>query len=470
MKKRPRSLRIVSDYDDTCPAGRKTGKVQMRLLLRKLAVLMSAVLIICCCGRIGTPVYVLAQEGEDAGSASDSESREDAETGSDIETEKSEDGADAGNKAGSDTIGPDTPEVYSIDEEGNIIVNHVKYAVINENDEAYAEVIGLDDPAFSGEVAIETYVIRDGEQYVVKSIRDTAFAFSKITGVSIPHYLTRIGKSAFFYCEQLESISISSGVNYIEPGTFSYCNNLKKLSVNKTSDYFTVKDGVMYTADKKELVWASAAADSILSIPKGVVRIWDYAFEGNPTVESISTPKTLTDIGYGAFMDCAALKSVTIGRKVSEIDGNPFMYCHSLESIKVSSKNKTYYSTSGGLLLSKNKKQLISANAVKGRLELPTKVRYIEDYACTGNGNLTSIVIHSKVESIGDYAFCDCRSTEFVYFASYNTALEENGSVFANLPYYVQINLPYSSDTDKVNAYKKLLLSNSPAGAIVTSR
>jgi hypothetical protein len=70
-----------------------------------------------------------------------------------------------------------------------------------------------------------------------------------------------------------------------------------------------------------------------ITIPDGVTSIGVQAFRGCTSLTSITIPDRVTNIEYGAFYGCISLTSVTIGNSVTSIGYGAFRNCTGLTSI-----------------------------------------------------------------------------------------------------------------------------------------
>ncbi|MDE6032134.1 MAG: leucine-rich repeat domain-containing protein, partial [Oscillospiraceae bacterium] len=61
-----------------------------------------------------------------------------------------------------------------------------------------------------------------------------------------------------------------------------------------------------------------------ITLPNGLKRIGDSAFDGLISLESVNIPKTVRFIGEYAFLDCNALKRIIVPEGVRDIDANAF--------------------------------------------------------------------------------------------------------------------------------------------------
>lgn len=63
----------------------------------------------------------------------------------------------------------------------------------------------------------------------IKAIEENAFAYTKLTQLTLPDSVVNIGKNSFGYCDQLESIEFGNGEIYFGGGLLTYCTALKKM-------------------------------------------------------------------------------------------------------------------------------------------------------------------------------------------------------------------------------------------------
>ena len=141
----------------------------------------------------------------------------------------------------------------------------------------------------------------------VTEMCDSLFKNKKgITSVSIPSSVIRISDAAFYGCSAIESFSVASG-------------NPSYKSVN----------GLLLLKDGKTLVHG---VNDAVTIPDGVTKIDDSAFDGLTGLTSVTIPGSVTDIGYYAFYKCSGLKTVTIPDSVTRIEDFAFYKCTGLKT------------------------------------------------------------------------------------------------------------------------------------------
>ena len=203
--------------------------------------------------------------------------------------------------------------------------------------------------------------------------------------------------------EEDRTVGVSKCIEYGYQGYFE----IPKKVINNSKTYTVI------SIERKAFYNRSGL--TAVSIPNSVTTIGASAFEGCSGLTSVSIPSFVTTIGASAFEGCSGLTSVSIPSSVTTIGASAFYRCSSLEKIDVA-ENNTVYASIAGILYSKSLNTiLLCPEGKKGKIEIPSSVTTIGDYAfycCIG---LTSVSIPSSVTTIGDYAFCYCNQLKSVY-------------------------------------------------------
>lgn len=230
----------------------------------------------------------------------------------------------------------------------------------------------------------------------VTLIGDRAFyGCENLKSIIIPNLVTSIGDRAFCRCKKLRSIAIPDSVTSIGDGAFSYCPDLI-LEVDKNSSYFCVQNRVLYSSDKKNLIWIPCNIGWWFTIPDSVISIGNYAFLGCESLGCIVIPDSVILIGNGAFRGCRNLFSITIPVSVTSIGKEAFYGCRDLESIiipaSVTSIGDDVFYGCWGL----------------ENIVIPASITSISDRTFYECGSLKGIVIPASVTLLGDDVFREC--------------------------------------------------------------
>lgn len=235
---------------------------------------------------------------------------------------------------------------------------------------------------------------------------------------------------------------LGKSVETIGENVFLNSDSLTSITVDEENPYFMVDDGVLYSKDKRELLYCPKNFSGIYRVAEEVKRIGksafrncnqlteivlleglevigDTAFYGCTQLKQISLPKSVSqigayaykgcplqgtldlmnikDIGEGAFEGCTGLTSVVLPENLLRIEASLFQGCTGLTVVNIP-QCVTAIGT--------------SAFASCSRLQsvaIPDEVERIEDYAFKGCSNMKHLAIGNSVKKIGVEAFGECR-------------------------------------------------------------
>ena len=230
--------------------------------------------------------------------------------------------------------------------------------------------------------------------------------------VTIPDGVTTIGRWAFRGCSGLTRVTIPSSVTdiakvdvsedmyydyndvYIKADpprgstpAFIGCSGLTEIAVDAANPVYKSVNGLLLSKNGKVLI---QGVNGSVTIPDGVTRIREKAFEDCNGLTRVTLPDSLTYIEREAFSGCGGLTEIVVG------EANPI------------------YKSVNGLLLSKNGKVLIQS--VNGDVTIPDGVTHIYEYAFSGYSGLTSVTIPDSVKIMESDTFAECSALTRIVF------------------------------------------------------
>ncbi|MBP5362794.1 MAG: leucine-rich repeat protein [Ruminococcus sp.] len=226
----------------------------------------------------------------------------------------------------------------------------------------------------------------------------------------------------------LAAITLTSGA--ILP--VQNCNySANQFSAYAEGNYTTGEEGIykyLKYSDHIEISFCNTSATSadipstIEGLPVTVIGM--YAFQNRP-LKSVTIPDTVTEIGHYAFGYCSELKSVTIPDSVQKIGIRAFESCPALEEVNfpdhlVEIQSNAFENTAWLKALQKEDPlviingALVDAQTTKGKVVIPSSVKYVCPSAFARNLDVTSVVFPSSVSAINDNVFFYCSNLESV--------------------------------------------------------
>lgn len=282
-------------------------------------------------------------------------------------------------------------------------------------------VIQLCDSCFSNTDSMTTFVIPSDSK--LSKIIDLAFQYSAITSISFPKTLTFLGVNSFQYCQSLKSVTFAAETNLpslgggvfksctslptitipltvssFEPSAFAFCSSLVSINVPSENQYYTCRDGIVYTINRLKLICCPGG--------KEAARIYNY----------------IIVIGSNAFYGCSKLRDLTFedGCELETIEDGTFYSCTALV-----------------------------------RVDLPTSLRAVEQNAFAGCTNLTIITFPncSLVNLDAELIFADCTSLMTFTFGKFCALNALGVRIFSNCRKLKTINIPANCTTIKEDAF-----------------
>ena len=275
--------------------------------------------------------------------------------------------------------------------------------------------------AGDGIVIIPDAVSKDGNVYDVTNISSYAFnRCSKLRKITVGDNVQKISEGAFSL-SGLSKIHIGKQVQKIETSWLVPFEGtkLEEITIDPENRFYTVKDGVLFTADMSELVrYPSQDTRTEYTIPDSVTKISQYAFESVRNVKNMMIPSGVEEIGAAAFEAAAALYPVQDLRNVKRLGAMAFADVKNLRMILLGENLQIYMGKAY-----QNTNQIIIRSGIES-LYLPdgTKTSYEVLDGCTG----VKSVIFGKGMTLhrGDGAYC--KELETIVLPEDLTEIPEN--------------------------------------------
>ncbi len=303
-----------------------------------------------------------------------------------------------------------------------------------------------------------------------KGVETIAYAFrhAGLTEVVVPETV-KYYYSAFAHCGSLEKATIETAEWKYTWSVFEGCGKLKSISVRSRisggmllgssveeirlvagAKGVSVKDGVLFSEDGKELYAYPPGKKAKYSLPAGTEKVAENAFRQAQTpeivlnkglkeigdsafaeskIQAMVIPDSVEKLGWYVFEECGRLRTVKLSKNLKQIMPFTFRKCVSLEKLHIPKKVKKFGVSTGckklkaytvekgnasyvavkGVLYSKSKKTIYAyPPAKKGKKYTILKnVKRIEGSAFAGARYLQQISMGNRVTYCGSNAFSD---------------------------------------------------------------
>ncbi len=229
----------------------------------------------------------------------------------------------------------------------------------------------------------------------------------EITELVIPNSVTEIKNYAFYNCKCITGLLIPKSVTGIGEGAFYGCDELTEVTFENNSSLKSIGN----------FVFSGCSKITSFEVPNGVTSIGSRALSHCGELVNITIPNSVTEIGDAAFDGCLKLTNVMISSLESWVS-------ISFEIQTCDRANPLYYAThiflNGIELINDIRmpevteiKPYVFANYMgEFNLIIPSSVKTIGQAAFEYCSNMLSVTFEgdSQLETIGGYAFSNCRS------------------------------------------------------------
>lgn len=278
----------------------------------------------------------------------------------------------------------------------------------------------------------------------VRTMGSGVFDSSGLVSIIISEGMDKIGSSAFYNCSSLESITLPSTLTSIGTSAFSGCGMIKAVYISDLFAYCNITygnsqsggSGMAWGYEDKYSNPLTRAGNLYLNgeliedlvIPDGITKINMFAFWGGKCFKSITIPEGVDEIGYMAFASCDSVTSISLPSTLTTIYAKAFkasrndgwrggrdMYYNGDISqwlgITFNDDWNEYLSGNVGM----RQRYYFNGEQVCGDISIPEGIATIGTMAFAGNQDITSVIIPSTVEVIGEEAFWYCSGLKNIY-------------------------------------------------------
>lgn len=297
------------------------------------------------------------------------------------------------------------------------------------------EITGAMELSFYPKAKVGDYVIPEG----VTEIPLRLFEGTQVKEVTVAASVTVIRSSAFINCTTLERVIFAEGGTdnlVIEDEAFKNCTGLSSITlparlselkvneethtmsifsgctalthinVERGNQIYASNDGVITNKAGTELIFCPTARKGSYTVPQGVEKVGDYAFNGCMLLTEIVIPGYVETIGDYAFAGCNRVARVVFsGGAVegmrTEIGEYAFAGMTTLRTIVFEE---------GSVVASIGAYAFTGAEALRS-LDIPTTMEYIGDYAFEKAIALSKVEFQNGAEGeleFGNYVFSEC--------------------------------------------------------------
>ena len=292
------------------------------------------------------------------------------------------------------------------------LIDGIYYNFTSENT---AEVVAGEN-AYTGAITIPATVEYEGNTYNVTAIRSEAFRSSKITSVSLPEGIERIGVGAFYACNKLKSITFPNSLTTLDACAFG-TSAIEKITWGTG---LTALNGMTFWKTSNSFTPKLIIPASITSLGYGDFGLWFFYNGGTVTMES-ATPPTVDagvfDSPFSKFWEYSeyATLNVPAGSLEAYKSTTPGSNFGTINEMKVASENLFEYKGLSYEVIegAENEVQLV-ADAYSGySVVVPATakngdkiytVTRIAENAFAGT-SLEQVTIPSTIKTIGKNAF-----------------------------------------------------------------
>ena len=364
----------------------------------------------------------------------------------------------------------------------------------------------IDDSAFAYCNAINTLNLP--ENGALSYIGSSCFISNALVNVKIPASVSNIGNQCFQSCSALQSITFAddslirtipigfvlrctSLINFTLPknavfggNSLGYCTRMQNCYLANGNNNYYGENGVIYSTDKKSLIYYPAGRISFdiiddiavfdafclcgtvlteITVPDGVTSLEQYTFAESqianfhlPTslniiehhcfywcqkLTTIEIPDNVTTIGANAFDSCKLLAHVYLPSSLQTVGGGIFKDCSSSITFEFGAGSNLKYEDD---MITDVSDTFISMSFKDvAEITIKSSIKIIKSYAFSSKENLNTIIFegNSELHTIESHAFENSKQLETISFPGKLKTIDNYAFSFCNL---TQITFPSS--------------------------
>ena len=221
-------------------------------------------------------------------------------------------------------------------EDGNFRINGSTLTAYLGNDTFVSipdYVTAIGKGAFAKNTTLQSVELPEG----LEAIEYNAFGgCTALDDVVLPESVTRIGPGAFQGCTALSVVEIGSQVHSWGSGVFNDCSALSKLILDKENLYLTYYNGALYNGDMSFLyqVLPGRQGDNYV-MPEEVKAMDTYAFWNMQNLKNVMVSENVTKIPSFSMSNMGSVENVVLTNNVASLDEKAFANNTSLKQVVI---------------------------------------------------------------------------------------------------------------------------------------
>ena len=182
---------------------------------------------------------------------------------------------------------------------------------------------GIEDPASITQLTVVGAINGKDFRYIGNKMRETLTELDLSNALMMNMVLFSNFNGG---CSGLKSVSIpASLIDFDRCWTFFYsCSELTSITAHSDNPVYVSIDGVLFSKDRKKLIFYPQGRKGDYIIPDSVVEIGKCAFLGCNGLTSVTIPNSVVEIGNRAFANCTELGAVAVPASVTKIGKEVF--------------------------------------------------------------------------------------------------------------------------------------------------